>query len=114
MGQAQLPARPSVMVVALPAEIDMINAGRVGEDLRAAFAAGARVVVAEMSGTVFCDTSGIHALVQAHNQALAGGAELRVVPSTRVLQVLAILGLEGWLAIFPSLHEAVPAETAEA
>ncbi|MBO0815308.1 MAG: STAS domain-containing protein [Actinobacteria bacterium] len=94
-------------MVTLPAEIDMANACRVGEDLRAAFAPGVRIVIADMSGTRFCDTSGIHVLVQAHKQAIASGAEFRVVASARVLQVLAVLSLDTWLAIYPSLDKAV-------
>lgn len=97
-------AGPQTVAVTLPAEIDMASAGRAGQDLRAAFAPGDRVVVADISGTRFCDSSGIHALVQAHQQASAAGAELRVVPSAPVLRVL---------AIYPSLHQALPIETTE-
>ena len=107
-------AGPQTVVVTLPAEIDMASAGHAREDLRAAFAPGVRVVVADMLGTRFCDSSGIHALVQAHQQAIAAGAELRVVPSAPVLRVLAILGLDHWLAIYPSLRQALPTEAAEA
>ena len=103
-------AGPQTVVVILPAEIDMANACRAGKDLRAAFAPGVRIVIADMSGTRFCDTSGVHALVQAHQQAMTSGAELRVVPSAPVLRVLAILGLDCWLAIYPSLHQALPTE----
>jgi anti-anti-sigma factor len=101
------PATAGPAVITLPAEIDIANACRVNEDLRAAFVPGVRIVIADMSGTRFCDTSGIHALVQAHKQAIAGGAEFRVVASARVLQVLAVLGLDSWLAIYPSLEKAV-------
>jgi STAS domain-containing protein len=48
-------------VATLPGEIDMANAYRVGADLDAAFGPGVGVVIADMSGTRFCDTSGIHA-----------------------------------------------------
>ncbi len=106
------PATAGLAVVTLPAEIDMINAGQAGEDLRAAFASGVRIVIADMSGTRFCDTSGIHALVQAHKQAAASGAELRVVPSAQVLRVFAVLGLDRWLAIYPSLQKALLAKAA--
>ena len=108
-------AGPQAAVVTLPAEIDTANACRAGQALRAAFVPGVRIVVADMSGTRFCDSSGIHALVQAHQQATAAGAELRVVVSSPpVLRVLAILGLDHWLAIYPSLREALPADAAKA
>jgi anti-anti-sigma factor len=99
--------------VTLPAEIDVTNAERVGADLRAAFAPGVTVVVADMTATTFCDSLGIRALVRAHQRATASDAELRlVVPSARVMRLLAVLGLDGLLAIHPSLQEALPAEPA--
>jgi anti-sigma B factor antagonist len=115
MAEAQLPARATARttVITLPHEIDMANANRVGADLQAAFAPGVTVVVADMTGTTFCDSRGIRTLVLARKQAAASGAELRlVVRSAGVLRVLGLLGLEGWLAIYPSLQEALAAEPA--
>lgn len=110
MARAQPPAsaRVSPRVVTLPAEIDVANADRVGADLQAAFAPGVTTVVADMTATTFCDSRGIRALVMAGKRAATSGAELRlVVPSACVLRVLAILGLDGWLAIYPSLQDAL-------
>jgi anti-sigma B factor antagonist len=110
MAQVQPPARGRVSpaVVTLPAEIDMANADHIGADLQAALAAGVTTVVADMTATTFCDSRGIHALVMAHQRAAASGAELRlVVPSACVLRVLVLLGLDRWLAIYPSLPEAL-------
>lgn len=59
--------------------VDMANAARVGEELKAAFGTGVGVVVADLSGTWFCGSSGIHALVMAYQRAQASGTELRVV-----------------------------------
>ena len=115
MAQVQPPARGKVSraVVTLPAEIDMANADRAGADLQAAFAPGVTTVVADMTATTFCDSRGIHALVLAHQRAAASGAELRlVVPSTCVLRVLGLLGLDRWLAIYPSLQEALAVQPA--
>ena len=115
MPQALPPERATdrPAVVTLPAEIDMDNADRVGADLQAAFAPGVTVVVADMTATTFCDSRGVRALVLAHERAAASGAELRLAaPSASVLRVLGVLGLDGWLAIYPSLAEALPAEPA--
>jgi len=54
-------AGATTIVVALPVQIDMTNADQVGKDLDAAFDPGVGVVIADMSGTSFCDTSGIRA-----------------------------------------------------
>ena len=111
MIEAQPPGRGTVRltVVTLPAEIDVGNAHHLGEDLQAAFASGVTTVVADMTATAFCDSGGIRALVLAAKQGAAGGAELRVVPSARVLRIMTVLGLDGWLKIYPSLHEALAA-----
>jgi anti-sigma B factor antagonist len=116
MAHVQPPARARVplAVVTLPAEIDMANADRVSADLQAAFALGVATVVVDMTATAFCDSRGIHALVLAHQRATAGGAELRlVVPSACVLRVLALTGLDRWLAIYPSLQQALAVQPAQ-
>jgi hypothetical protein len=69
-------AGAGTIVVTLPSEIDLANADRVGADLDAAFGPGVGVVVADMSGTRFCDTSGIHALVMAHKRAEASNTRV--------------------------------------
>ena len=80
---AGTPHPPRAVVVTFPGEIDMGNAAGVGEELNAAFNAGAAIVVADMSGTRFCDTSGIHALVMGHKRAKAGNIRFRVVGTAR-------------------------------
>jgi anti-anti-sigma factor len=103
-------AGAATIVVTLPREIDLANAGRVDEDLTAAFGPGVGVVVADMSGTRFCDTSGIRALVMAHKRAKAGNVEFRVVAGPgEVRRVLEILGLDTVLAIYPRLDVALVA-----
>lgn len=47
----------------LTREIDLANATSVGKELNAALGPGVGIVIADMSATRFCDTSGIHALV---------------------------------------------------
>jgi anti-sigma B factor antagonist len=98
----QLPA----VVIALPAEIDMANAGRVGS----ACTAGVRTVIADMTATTFCDSSGISMLVRAHKHAAANGTRLRlVVPSAAVLRALTLVGRDDLLPISPSLSQALAA-----
>ncbi len=98
------------VVIALPAEIDMANADRVGQQLRAALAPGVATVIADMTATRFCDSSGINMLVRAHGQAAANGTDLRlVVVSTAVLRTLTLLGLNQLLSIYPSLSQALTA-----
>ena len=104
--QPELGARR--VVVPLPAEIDLDNADQIGRQLDAALAPGVATVVADMTATRFCDTSGVRMLVLAHKQAAAHNAELRVViPSADVLRVLGILKVDRVLRIYPSLADAL-------
>ena len=100
----QLPA----VVVALPAEIDMASAGQAGQQLGAAIAPGVKAVIADMTATTFCDSSGIAMLMQAHRQAVANGTELRlVVRSAAVLRAVTPLRLDDLLPVYPSLGQAL-------
>jgi anti-sigma B factor antagonist len=101
------PAQATPVIVTLPAEIDMANDRGVLQQLGCALASGAPVVVADMSGTRFCDSMGLRALVLAHQQAAAHHAELRlVITSAEVLRVMAITQLDTVLRIYPSLDAA--------
>ena len=98
------------VIVSLPAEIDMANEADVGEQLCAAFAPGVIVVIADLGSTVFCGTSGVRQLVLARKRAVARNRELRVVVSSAgVLRVLAILGVDRVLEIYPDLAAALAA-----
>ena len=105
-----LPGREAgTVVVTFPGEIDLANADRVGAELTAAFGPGADLVIADLSGTRFCDTSGIHALVMAYKKAQVTNTGFRVVvPPGEVRHVLDILHLDTVLALYPRLDLALP------
>jgi anti-sigma B factor antagonist len=101
---------PTPVIVRLPAEIDIANGAAVGQQLCSAFAPGVTVVIADMTSTVFCDSSGISQLVLAHHCATAHHAQLRLaVPHTGVLDVLKVTGVDRLLVIYPSLDAALAA-----
>jgi len=115
MGDSKHLTRPwaKPVVVTMPAEIDVTNADRIGGELSMAISGGAGIVVADMTGTRFCNSSGISILVQAHRQAAANGAELRlVVASAAVLRALKLVRMESLLPIYPSLDAALTPEAA--
>jgi anti-sigma B factor antagonist len=100
------PAHATPVIITLPAEIDMANARGVSQQLGSALASGA-MVVADMTATRFCDSTGLRALVLAHKQAAAHHTELRlVITSAGVLRVMAITKLDTVLRIYPSLDAA--------
>jgi len=108
----QRPAEP--VVIPLPAEIDMANAEDVGDQLRSALTPGVTIVIADMTTTVFCDSSGIRSLLLAHDHAAARDAQLRLAaPSRHLLQILQLMGLDRLLPIYPSLATALTGESPE-
>jgi anti-sigma B factor antagonist len=92
-----------------PAEVDMTNAADVGADLARAVDAGARIVVADLSATVFCDSAAIRTLLEAADHAAASGAELRLVVADggRVRRIIDVLQLGQVLPIYPTLPAAL-------
>jgi len=99
-----------VPVVAAPEEIDITNAEALRSALLAAAAAanGHGKLVVDMTQTQFCDSSGLHTLIAAHKRAEAEGREvLLVIPSTTVLRVFALTGMDRVIPNFTSLPEAL-------
>jgi anti-anti-sigma factor len=100
------------VVVRLPDEIDMTNADQVAEQLPAAAGPGVKVVVADLTGTRFCDSAGVRALVQARAKLAAGNAELRLAAlrDGAVRRSFALLGLDQLMPVYPAVEAALAAE----
>ena len=70
-------------------------------------ASGVTTVIADMTATTFCDSSGARILVAACEQAAADNIEMRlVVPSAFVLRALRLMGLGG-LPVYLTLDGAL-------
>ena len=98
-----------VPVVATPAEIDITTADQLRVALGHAVGNRCPVVVVDMTGTRFCDSAGLHTLTAAHMRAQGEGGELRLVipASGTVPRVLALTGIDRFIACFASLEEAL-------
>jgi len=102
-------------VVAAPEEIDITNAEALRAALLQAAANGHDTLVVDMTRTQFCDSSGLHTLIAAHKRAEEQGREvLLVIPSTTVLRVFALTGMDRVIPNFTSLPEALARTTATA
>ncbi len=112
MPEVRLPVEVvrGVPVVMAPKEIDITNAAALRAALLEAAMHGRGPMVADMSGTQFCDSAGLHVLVRAHKRAQAEGGELLlVVPATTVLRIFAITGIDRVIPNFSSLEDALAA-----
>jgi len=103
-----------VPVVTAPEEIDITNAPKLRSALLVAAAHGRGRLVADMTGTQFCDSSGVHTLLAAHKRAQAEGGELRLVISAApVLRVFALTGIDRMIPNFTTLAEALAQTSAD-
>jgi anti-sigma B factor antagonist len=109
-GRFPLEMVDGVPVVAAPEEIDITNAPELRSALLEAAAAanGHGTVVADLSRTQFCDSSGLHTLLAAHKRATAAGGDmLLVISGNAVLRVFTITGVDHIIPNFTSLEEAL-------
>jgi anti-sigma B factor antagonist len=98
-----LPPVQRVVTVALPGEVDLLNAGEVRDSLAVALESGAVVVIADAGETTFCDCAGVRALILAQRQAAASGSCLRVAVASRsVRRAFELTGADQVLAIYPN------------
>jgi len=93
-------------VIAMPAEIDVVNADEASRALVSAASLGAAVLVIDMSGTTFCDSAGVQALIAAHKEAAATGTALRLV-APAVLRILTLVGIDQMIPLYPAVAEAL-------
>ena len=101
--------RPVPVTVVLPAVMDISNSLDVRTQLvKACEQDGCRAVVADLTKTTFCDTSGACSLVLARMDAVDRNVRLlAVVPSLEVRRVLTLAGLDSVLPTYASLTEAL-------
>jgi anti-sigma B factor antagonist len=97
-----------VPVVAAPAEIDITNASGLRAALGQAARNGPGTLVVDLTRTRFCDSAGMHALVDAHKRARAeGGRVMLAVSGAAVPRILEITGIDRMLPRFDSVAEAL-------
>jgi phosphoserine phosphatase RsbU/P len=95
-------------VVTIPAEMDITNASDVSDLLVAVIGQSPEVITADMTATVFCDSSGVNALARAHELAAAGGSELRLAlgesPTARIIQ---LIGLDQIVPVYRNVQQSL-------
>lgn len=94
-------------MVRLPPELDAHSALATGMELLTALRAGPGVVIADVTGSTFCDGAGARMLAEAHREAVAAGAELRIAVSLPVLRVLALTRLDAGLVLYLTVGAAL-------
>lgn len=86
--------------VQVSGEVDLATVDPLAEALSAAVAQRPDLVEVDLAGVSFMDSSGIAALIRAHNAAVKAGGRLRVVsPQRAVHRALDICGLLALLGL---------------
>jgi anti-sigma B factor antagonist len=106
----QLSQVNGVPVVRAAVEVDATNAQDLRSAIVAAISAGAERLIVDMSGTEFCDSTGLNVLVRAHKRlADAGGELLLVATEPTLLRIFKVTGMDTMFHLFASLDEALVA-----
>ena len=97
-------------VISLPAEIDIINADLIRDDLLSLLNRGPATLIVDMSGTTFCNSAGVNALLRARRRATVSESQIwLVVTAPTVRRVLSITGVDYLMEIYPSVTAALDA-----
>jgi anti-sigma B factor antagonist len=96
------------VVVVLAAEIDVTNSDEAYEQLAAALAPDVGTVIADLTQTSFCDSSGVQAILRAHDLADSRDITLRlaVSPGGSVRRVLELTGATSVVPVYSTTAEA--------
>lgn len=98
------------LVVTIPAQLDESNAAAVKASLLAAAERRPHLLIADMSGTRWCDWAGAGALALAFSGALRGGTELRLVAADEsVRRVISLNGLDRLMSVCRNVAAAAAA-----
>jgi anti-sigma B factor antagonist len=92
-------------IVTLAGEIDLYTAPRLQTELVAAMrSADPALVVVDMSGVEFCDSTGMNVLLAAHRQACGRGGDLALAaPRAPVRKILEVTGLASVFTVHDDL-----------
>ncbi|MEV7099573.1 STAS domain-containing protein [Amycolatopsis sp. NPDC051045] len=99
-------------LVTAEGELDVVTAPRLRAAIGALPLGRGRLLVVDLAGVTFCDSSGISALIAARNVAEAAGAGLALVAvPDRLSRTFGLIGLGDFFPTYPSAEDAIAAHT---
>jgi anti-sigma B factor antagonist len=100
------------MIISLNGELDIASASQLEERINALVAGGRNRLVVNLADLIFCDSTGIGALVRGNTACLERGGYLRLAaPNRNITRVLAVVGL---LEAFPTYQTVDAARAGDA
>jgi anti-anti-sigma factor len=95
-------------VVSMPPELDLSSSAEAGELLVSATRTAADVISADLTGTRYCDSAGVHAIARAWERSAASGAELRlVIADPGLARIFEITGLNQIMPVYPDVRQSL-------
>jgi anti-anti-sigma factor len=109
LAEVRLDERDEVQIAYVEGEIDLSNAGEIGSELEAAVPNFVQGLIVDLTGTTHLDSAGFRLLYNLRRQLETRGQVLRlVVPSEGLIaEVVSITGLDGAVAVYPTLEDAL-------
>jgi anti-anti-sigma factor len=97
-----------VTLIEASGRIDSMNANELGEALAGQIERGSRRIVLDLANVSYMSSAGLRELVAAYHKLHDASGDLRLAqPSSRVLDVLEMSGLDTIFQIFPTQVDAV-------
>jgi anti-sigma B factor antagonist len=95
-------------IVRMPAELDLANSDSVDSQLARLCQGASGVITIDLTGTTFCDSSGIRSLAHAHRLATENGGELRLaVGASPVRRILQLTGVDQVMPVFRDVQHSL-------
>ncbi len=101
-------------VVSVTGEVDLFTAPEFRQRVSAPIEAGVETVVVDLTATTFIDSSSLGVLIGAHRQLEQRDGRLTVVcDNPAIVKTFKITGLDGVLALVPTMTDAVGEDAAD-
>ncbi|MDQ7803568.1 STAS domain-containing protein [Amycolatopsis sp. A133] len=95
-------------VVTVTGELDVATAPRLRAEIGGAPLGSGQLLVIDLAGVTFCDSSGISTLIAARNVAEAAGAGIALVAvPARLSRTFGLIGLADFFPTYPSAEAAI-------
>src|SRR5262245_42059440 len=101
-------ARGECVVLKLSGELDLDTAPILYSRLEEIVGHGRWRIVVDASELGFCDSTGLSALLAAHQACESAGGYLRLAaPDDLLVRLLSVVGLQGTIAVYPTVGSAM-------
>ncbi len=106
--------RGGTVVVAVMGDLDWLSVPSLDSELARAWRLGGEVVILDLSGVEFVDSSGVNSLVTAHRRAESEGRQLGIIDRGKIRKLLRRYGLDQLLMLGATLDELLAGEPGQA